>query len=205
MMTAPSPVPQHRIAMQKERYHSSLPPPDRMPPRDARPSKSQRKRQMLALQDLGAELSELSRPQLDALALPENLRDALLEARRISGFEARRRHMQYVGKLMRGIDPDPIRTQLEAWKAPARRHAAMLARAEFWRERVLAEEDAVALFCEDHPHADARQLSQLVQAVRRERELNRPPASYRALYRLLREALLAQEGGREERGERREG
>lgn len=159
---------------------------------------------MLALQDLGAELAALSEAQLAAMALPEHLHDALLEARRVSGFEARRRQMQYVGKLMRGVDPEPIRSRLDAWKSSSQRHLALLARAGHWRERLLAHEAGIADFLAEHPRADAQQLRALAHNARRERETNRPPASYRALYRFLREALLAQEAWREERGEKRE-
>lgn len=168
---------------------------------DIRPSKTQRKKQMIALQDLGAELTELSDIQLAALALPENLHDALLEAKRVNGFEARRRQLQYVGKLMRGVDPAPIRAQLDAWNTSSQRHLALLARAEHWRERLLADEHVIAEFIAEHSHADAQQLRSLTHNALRERAASRPPAAYRALYRFLREALLAHEV---QRGEKRE-
>ena len=70
------------------------------------PSKTRRKREMLALQELGVELVGLDDEQLAALNLPDALRDAVVQARRITRFEARRRQLQYIGKLMRGVDPD---------------------------------------------------------------------------------------------------
>ncbi|MGZ5175127.1 MAG: ribosome biogenesis factor YjgA, partial [Burkholderiales bacterium] len=72
---------------------------------DESPSKTQRKKQMHELQDLGTELVDLNEQQLAAIDLPESLLEAVMEARRISKFEARRRQMQYIGKLMRSIDP----------------------------------------------------------------------------------------------------
>src|SRR5687768_11187128 len=106
-------------------------------------SKSRRKREMLALQDLGVELIELNDQQLAAIELPEILRDAVLEARRITDFEGRRRQTQYVGKLMRTVDPAPIRARLGSWKAQSRSHTAQFKRVEALRERLLGEEGAL--------------------------------------------------------------
>lgn len=167
---------------------------------DARPSKTQRKREMLALQELGAELLALNDEQLAALALPDNLRDALAAAKRITRFEARRRQLQYIGKLMRAVDPEPIRARLDLWKTPAREHTARLHQIEHWRERLLAGEAAVAEFIERHPHADAQQLRALVRGTLRERNANQPPRSYRALFQLLRDILAEERKESEERG-----
>ena len=102
-------------------------------------SKTQRKKERHALQELGVELVALSDEQLAAIELPEILRDAVLEARRITDFEGRRRQMQYIGKLMRKVDAAPIRARLDAWKTQARAHTAQFKRIEAWRERLLAE------------------------------------------------------------------
>jgi ribosome-associated protein len=158
------------------------------------PSKTQRKKQMTDLQDLGAELVELSEERLAALALPDSLRDAISEARRMTKFEARRRQLQYIGKLMRHVDPEPIRARLDAWKSVSREHIALLHRIEHWRERLLAEDTAFALFVGEHPQVDAQQLRTLLRNAQREREMNKPPKNYRALFQLLRETL---DGSRE--------
>ena len=84
---------------------------------DELPSKSQRKREMHDLQALGAELVELNDEQLSSMHLPERLMDAVLDARRMSKHEARRRQLQFIGKIMRTVDAGPIREQLAAWKA----------------------------------------------------------------------------------------
>ncbi|HXF65682.1 MAG TPA: ribosome biogenesis factor YjgA [Burkholderiales bacterium] len=152
-------------------------------------SKSQRKREVAALQELGAALVAISEERLAAIELPERLRDAVIAARHITRFEARRRQLQYIGKLMRGVDPGPIRAQLEAWRAQARVEVALMKRAEFWRERLLAEEAALAELLREHPAADAQRLRALVRNAHRERAEGRPPRAFRELYRALR-ALL---------------
>lgn len=168
---------------------------------DELPSKTQRKKRMLALQDLGTELVALNEDQLTAIALPENLHDAVIEAKGITKFEARRRQLQYIGKLMRTIDPEPIRAWIDVWKATSREHTAQLHLIERWRERLLAEEGAVGELLSAYPRADAQRLRTLVRNAQRERQLAAPPRSYRELFQLLRETL---EQRREERGERGE-
>lgn len=164
---------------------------------DARPSKTQRKKEMLALQDLGAELLSLNEQQLAAMALPENLHEAVAAAKRITKFEARRRQLQYIGKLMRAIDAEPIRARLAAWKAASRAEAVRLQRIERWRERLLAEENALAEFVAQYPRADAQRLRALVHDAHRERAANRSPRSYRMLFQLVRDILSEERGGAE--------
>lgn len=149
-------------------------------------SKTKRKRQVLALQDLGVELVALNEEQLAMIELPEALRDAVLEARRITTHEARRRQLQYIGKLMRRVDPAPIRAALDAWRARARAYTALLKRAELWRERLLAEPGTLRELLEEYPQAEAQRLRALVRNALAERAANRPPRSYRALYQALR-------------------
>lgn len=149
------------------------------------PSKTRRKKEVHALQDLGAELVELSEEQLAAIELPETLRDAVMDARSITQFEARRRQLQYIGKIMRRVDPGPIRAALGALRTLSRRHAAVHRRAEAWRERLLSDPDAIATLLAEHPGADARQLRVLVRDALREREANLPPRAFRELYRAL--------------------
>ena len=158
---------------------------------EEKPSKTQRKKQVTALQDLGEELVKLADDQLAALDLPESLRDAVLDARRIETFEARRRQMQYIGKIMRKVDAAPIRTALDAFRAGPRRETALHKRTEAWRERLLADEAALAEFAREYPHADAHQLQTLLGATLRERKAGHPPRAFRELYQVLR-ALLEQ-------------
>jgi ribosome-associated protein len=150
------------------------------------PSKTQLKKQMSDLQNLGAELVELSEDRLASLALPESLLDAVLEARRVTKFEARRRQMQYIGKLMRHVDPEPIRTRLDAWNSVTRGHIALLQRSERWRDRLLSEADAITQFASEYPLTDLQQLRVLVLDTQREREMVKPPKNYRALFQFVR-------------------
>jgi ribosome-associated protein len=151
-----------------------------------KPSKTRRKKEVHALQDLGAELVELSEEQLAAIELPERLRDAVMEARSITKFEARRRQLQYIGKIMRRVDPGPIRAALDARRMQSRRHAAAHQRAEAWRERLLVEPGALEALLAEQSGGDERQLRALVREARHERDANLPPRAFRELYRVLR-------------------
>jgi len=152
-------------------------------------SKTQRKKESSALQDLGAELVALSDERLSVLDLPEFLSDAVIAARAITAHEARRRQMQYIGKLMRKVDAEPIRARLQAWKAPSLVEAAQFKKAEAWRERLLADDKALAALQSEYPSADGARLAGLIDDARRERLGNHPPKHYCALFQALR-ALL---------------
>ena len=156
---------------------------------DTPPSKSQRKRQMTELQEMGAELLDLTGQQLAQIELPDNLRDAVTAASQITKFEARRRQLQYIGKLMRSVDPEPIRAQLDLWKSTSDEHKAWLHQLERWRDRLLEDEAALNELIAAHPQADIQQLRTLIRNTLRERELNKPPKSYRALFQVLRELM----------------
>ncbi|MDH3288257.1 MAG: DUF615 domain-containing protein [Betaproteobacteria bacterium] len=152
-------------------------------------SKTRRKTQMLELQELGVELVGLDDEQLAALDLPDALRDAVVQARRITRFEAKRRQLQYIGKLMRRVDPAPIRAVLDARRARAGGQTVMLRRVETWRERLLTDQDGLAQLLAEQPDANVSRLRALIESARSERVEARPPHSYRALFQALR-ALL---------------
>jgi ribosome-associated protein len=156
------------------------------------PSKTRRKREMLVLQELGVELVGLDDEQLAALNLPDALRDAVVQARRITRFEARRRQLQYIGKLMRGVDPEPIRAMLDERRARAHRQGAVLRHIEAWRERLLTDREGLAGLLAEHPGANVSRLRTLIEAARRERAEARPPHSYRELFQALRDLLEKQ-------------
>ena len=156
---------------------------------DDLPSKTQRKKEMHDLQALGTELVDLNDQQLASIELPVRLLDAVKEARRMTKFEARRRQMQYIGKIMRDIDPEPIRSRLAAWKAVSIESTARLHAIERWRARLLEDEGAMTELLREHPRADAARLRMLVRNTQREREQGKPPRSFRALFRLLSDIL----------------
>jgi len=157
---------------------------------DDLPSKTQRKQQMHDLQALGAELVELNDHQLASVEMPERLRDAVLEARRMTKFEARRRQLQYIGKIMRDVDPEPIRERIAAFRAVSTAHTSRLHLIERWRERLLEDGEAMTELVREYPQADATRLRLLVRNAAREREAAKPPKSYREIFKLLNELIL---------------
>jgi ribosome-associated protein len=158
---------------------------------DEPPSKSQRKRDMDALQTIGAELVALNDQQLASIELPENLRDAVTEARRLHPHEARRRQLQYIGKLMRHIDPEPIRAKLDGWLSVSAEHTAKLHHIERWRERLLNDPQSVSEFISEYPAADSQQLRTLIRNTEQERARGKPPKNFRALFQMIRELTAA--------------
>ena len=155
-------------------------------------SKTQRKKAVHLLQALGEELVELNDDQLAAIELPEALRDAVMAARRITKFEARRRQLQYVGKLMRRVEVEPIRAALDAMLAGSRREIATHQRIEAWRERLLIDPGALDELLAEYPGADVRRLRELVRGALRERDAGGPPRSSRELYQALRALIEKQ-------------
>ena len=151
------------------------------------PSKSSKKRDMTALQDLGAQLVDLNEQQLAGMQLPEALLEAVREAKRLNRREARRRQMQFIGRLMRDIDAAPIRERLEEWRGQGREHTAQLHTLERWRDELLAGDPALERFLREHPRADSQKLRSLIRNARREQGAALPPKSYRELFRVLRE------------------
>jgi ribosome-associated protein len=154
---------------------------------DTPPSKSQRKRDALALQALADELVRLSPAELDSVPLPANLRDAVAEGRQLSRG-AYRRQVRYLGRLLRDVDAAPIKVAVDAQRSASHEDRARLKRLERWRARLMEEGDAaVAELLEEYPEADVQQLRQLLRNVRKQHESVRPPRSYRQLLRFLRE------------------
>lgn len=164
---------------------------------DDLPSKSQRKRDMDALQDIGEELTQLNEQQLASVDLPENLRDAVLEARAMKRNEARRRQMQYVGKLMRQVDPAPIRVKLDGFLSMSAEHTARLHHIERWRERLLSDPQSVSEFIAEFPATDSQQLRTLIRNTEQERARGKPPKNFRALFQMIREVSATRDDGKE--------
>jgi ribosome-associated protein len=152
-------------------------------------SKTRRKQVMHALQDLGEALVELSNERLAALDLPEPLDAAVREAKRLKSFGARRRQAQYIGRLMRDIDPAPIRARIETWAGNSRAHAAWLHEVERWRERLLSDAQAMTELARAYPGADLQHLRGLVRSARDEVASGKAPRHYRALFRALKSLM----------------
>jgi ribosome-associated protein len=148
-------------------------------------SKTKRKQEMHELQALGAALVDLPDTQLRTMPLDEDLRAAVLDARRISSHEARRRQLQYIGRLMREVDAAPIRARLDALEGTSAEAAARHRRLEQLRERLLADDAALTDLVAEYPGADAQQLRTLIRNARREQKEGRPPRAFRELFRTL--------------------
>lgn len=137
-----------------------------------RPSKSQVKRDMLALLDLGAKLVDLSTDRLKQLPLPEILYEAIRLAQRTTSREGRRRQIHYVGKLMRQVDADTIRAQLDVWENGSREQTLAMHRLESLRDLLIKDDDALTGLLSAYPGADVQQLRTLIRASRKEAQNN---------------------------------
>ena len=165
------------------------------------PSKSSRKRDMHALQDLGEQLVALSPERLKKVPLPDALYEAIRAAQ---GFkmEARRRQLQYVGKLMRKVDPAPIQAQLEIFAGNSATEIAKMHRLERLREQLLEDEQTIGTIAETWPEADLQYLRTLRRNALKERKAARPPKSFREIFRVLRELQEASDAAAEAEAER---
>lgn len=153
---------------------------------DGRPSKSSLKRAMHDLQALGAELVALSTDQLKKIDMPDDLREAVRDAQRFTQHGAHRRQLQFIGKLMRNIDPEPLREALDELKGLS---AAAIARAhalERLRTRFLEDEAVIAEIAAEYPAADLQRLRQLRRNALKEQQQAKPPRAFRELFRELR-------------------
>jgi ribosome-associated protein len=165
-------------------------------------SKTELKRESEELQKLGEALLTLRADLLDALGLPEKLLEALAETKRITNFEGRRRQMQYVGKLMRGLEDETLqaaREALEAQQKGSARETLALHEAERWRDDLIASEDALARWLAEHPGTDTQQLRALIRQARKDAQPDRDAVSrglaprqgraYREIFQLVKEGL----------------
>jgi ribosome-associated protein len=153
-----------------------------------RPSKSQLKREMHALQELGVALVELPKDALKRMPMPESLADAVREARRITDHEGKRRQIQYVGRVMRSLTDDEtaaLRTALDAYSGVNKAETARLHWIERTRDQLLADDDAFTAFLRTHPEADAQEGRTLIRNARKEAQQSKPPRYFRELFQWI--------------------
>jgi ribosome-associated protein len=155
------------------------------------PTKGELKREAQSLQQLGEQLIAAPDAVLESLVLPEKLGDAIRLARRITSRAALARQRQYVGKLMRQIDAEPIRAALAAQEDARKLAARRFHRVERWRDRVLEEGTAaIDALATELPGVDAGELRSLAERALRERAGGKSSQASRELFRALAAALL---------------
>jgi ribosome-associated protein len=150
-------------------------------------SRTKKKQDAEELQKLGAALVDLPAVMLDALDLPAPLLAAVREAQRITSHGALRRQVQFIGKVMRKVDPEPVRAALAAAAGQSAGARARQKRIEQWRERLIADDAALTAFASDHAAADLQAMRTVIRNARREIAGNKPPRAQRELFRLIRE------------------
>ncbi|MEA3173275.1 MAG: ribosome-associated protein [Gammaproteobacteria bacterium] len=155
---------------------------------EQRLSKSARKREAASLQELGVKLSTLPDQEIKALGLPDSLFVALRDLRRLPSHGAQVRQRQYIGKLMRGIDPEPVLAKLAERKLRHDVEIRHFQQIEKWRDRLLSEPaSALDELLEEFPKADRATLEKLLEKAERERVEQRSPAGAREVFAFLRQ------------------
>lgn len=153
-------------------------------------SKSEIKRDAEDLKQLGEKLVNLTKANLTKVPLDDSLKDAIELAQRLQK-EARRRQLQYIGKLLRSIDAEPIREALEKIENKHNQQQAMLHKLEILRDELVTKGDAALTdLLNEHPSADRQQLRNLIRAAQKEKEQNKPSKAYREIYQILKTLIL---------------
>ncbi|MDP4536579.1 ribosome biogenesis factor YjgA [Alkalimonas collagenimarina] len=159
-------------------------------------SKTQVKREMEALQKLGEELISLPPTLRAKIPLDEELQDAIILADKLSKKrEALRRHIQFIGRLMRSRDIEPIEQALAVIRNTNQAATRKFHLVETWRDRLLAEPDSLTEFVADYPEVDVQQLRQLLRQAKKEQEKEQPPKAYRELFQLLKPLVTKIDAG----------
>jgi ribosome-associated protein len=155
-----------------------------------RPSKSQLKREMTALQKLGQELIDSPRDRVKRVEMPDDVRDAILECQLIKDHEGRRRQLQYVGKKMRSLEPaevEVIQRTIDSWKGASKAETATMHSFEKKRDKLLSDDKALTELLEQHPHLDGQHLRTLIRNARKEQAESKPPKAYREIFQILKQ------------------
>ncbi|RFB69868.1 MULTISPECIES: ribosome biogenesis factor YjgA [unclassified Herbaspirillum] len=162
-----------------------------------RPSKSQLKRDMTALQKLGEELVAEPRDRVKRVPMPEDVRDVILECQQIKDHEGRRRQMQFVGKKMRTLEEHEIaaiQKTLDSWRGLSKADTASMHALERRREKLLKDDNALTELLAQHPDLDAQHLRTLIRNARKEQAENKPPKAYREIFQILKQLQVASRG-----------
>ena len=173
-----------------------LPPATPIPAWLTRSSKTRRKKDSHDLQDLGEALVAMPDGRLVDLPMDESLLDAIRQYRVTRTHEGKRRQMQYIGKLMRRNDPEPLREAVASMQLGHAKDALALHDAERWRAELVASDDALTTWMADHPQADVQQLRSLIRAARKDASVapeQRSGRAFRDLFKFIRQQSSAAE------------
>jgi len=155
-----------------------------------RPSKTRRKKESHDLQDLGEALVAMPADRLEGLGMDEILLDAIAQYKRTKSFEGKRRQMQYIGKLMRRADPEPLREAVAAMQLGRAKDSLALHEAERWRAELIASDDTLTRWMSEHPESDVQQLRSLIRAARKDAAAapeQRSGRAFRELFKFIRQ------------------
>ncbi len=152
------------------------------------PSKSQLKRDSQHMIDIGEEILELSREDMQSLQLPDEINEAVSSALKIKSRSGLKRQRLYIGKLLRSMDSEDIETQLKKIQHRHDTNTAHFKRLEKWRDSLI-DNDKTTLdqVISHYPEIDRQHINQLVRAAHREKQQDKPPAASRKLFKYLRE------------------
>ena len=160
---------------------------------DEKPSKTRMKQASHELQELGEAVVALPDSRIDALEIAEELLDAIRQFKKTKSFEGKRRQMQYIGKLMRKHEVEPIRQAVTDMQLGRAKDSLALHQAERWRAELLADDDAATRWISAHPQTDVQQLRSLVRAARKDAALvpeKRSGRAFRELFQFIKEHPL---------------
>ena len=164
--------------------------PQSEPQKPENESKSQRKKDMLALQKIGESLIKLTEAQLATIDLPDNLLTAIQEIKSFTSNEAKRRQLQYIGKIMRQIDLESIKQALKQIEFIHEKNTAQFHHIEEWRTKLLIHgDDALNSFLVDYPKTDRQQLRKLIRNAQQDRKNNKNTGAEKALFKYLRSII----------------
>lgn len=171
---------------------------------DYGPSRTQQRREALAVLALATQLVELPASRLAKLDLPEDVLDEIANVRRISSHIARKRQLAFLAKKMRRHDEavfDSVRAELGENRDRQRQETAAMHRLEALREKLLEDDEATAALIAEHPSVDRQHLRSLIRQARSERAASKPPRAYREIFQLLKELQQHEGEGEEEAGD----
>lgn len=154
-------------------------------------SKTQIKREVEALQDLGKKMLELSKNQLKKVEMSETLRDAFFEAGRIKKHEAMRRHLQYIGKVMRTEDHEAIAQRVALFDSTSAAYNKLFHQLEIKRDALIGEnsKEVLSQYLDENPEIeDIQLLRQLIRLSQKEASQESKTTNRKKLFRFLREA-----------------